>query len=432
YEYPPNDLLNSLVALYWEHYHPFHPLLHRPTFEKSLAAKMHLCDQTFGSTVLAVCALASCHSDDTQVPYDGTTSKHSAGWRYFNQIESIPKSFVDPLSVYALQVYLLSVIFLHGSHMVETSWILIGHGICLLIILDTTWSMALGRPRLSNMREWVKFMKLDYTHIQVVHGSLDLELPAMCDDEYWEPSNPDDVLKQPKYTPSKLAFWVHLIKLMEIVSLAQQRIYSASHLDSWGPTTLSAAEWNQKAVMELDSALNEWINALPDFHNYTIQLADAFYLVKYNPHCKDSAFAHQSAMLYAVLYWIHIQVHQPFIPRPGQKSILMFPSLAICANAARSCIHLLDGHHQQYRILIPHLPLPFSCAIILLINLWCGLQLKMPLNATKEMDDIQKCLHILAFYEDRYGSIWIWNCSKLMCIERLELAGHYRCVSCAI
>jgi hypothetical protein len=163
--------------------------------------------------------------------------------------------------------------------------------------------------------------------------------------------------------------------------------YAARHLDPWGPTTLSAAEWNHKAVMELDSALNKWVDALPDFRNYAIQLVvaeiDDFYLVKYNPHQKDNVFAHQSAMLYIVFYWVQIQglfiskvynyclstclFHWPFISQPGQKSILMFPSLAICANTARSCVHLLHDHHQRSKIQFPHLmvcsgkPLPKKC-----------------------------------------------------------------------
>ncbi|KIK55569.1 hypothetical protein GYMLUDRAFT_248605 [Collybiopsis luxurians FD-317 M1] len=381
YEYPPNDLLDILVALFWEHYHPLHPVLHRPTFEKSLAAKLHLYDRTFGSTVLAVCALTSRHSDDARVLYDDTASKHSAGWKYFNQIEFIPKSFVEPPSVHALQM--CATIGVHrsgfGKGRDPKEVELWKRAFWQLMILDTAWSIGLGRPKLSNMSD------------------LDLELPAMCDDEYWETPNPDDAFKQPENTPSKLTFWVHYIKLMEILGFAQHSIYSARHLDPWGPTTLSGAEWNQKAVLELDSAMNKWVDALPDF-------------LKYNRHRKDTVFAHQSAMLYTVFYWVQIQVHWSFIPRPGQKSILTFPSLAICANAARSCIHLLDGHHQRYKIPFPNLvPIPFVCAIFLSINLWRGLRLKMSLDAIKEMKDIQKCLDILALYEDRF-----------------EFAGRYR------
>jgi Fungal specific transcription factor domain len=87
------------------HFHPFYPLLHRPTFEESLDAKLHLYDHTFGSTILAVCALGSRYSDDPRVLYGGATSKQSAGWKYFNQIEFVLRKFVDSPSVYVLQVY---------------------------------------------------------------------------------------------------------------------------------------------------------------------------------------------------------------------------------------------------------------------------------------------------------------------------------------
>ncbi|KIK55559.1 hypothetical protein GYMLUDRAFT_838504 [Collybiopsis luxurians FD-317 M1] len=401
YEYPPSDLLKSLVALYWEQFHPFHPLLHKPSFEESLAAGLHLHDWAFGSTVLAVCAIASRDSDDPRVLYSDTTSKHSAGWKYLNQIEFVPINAFRVPSVYELQVYPLAVIFMLGTHMTETYWTFIGPGIQLaqmmgvhrsgfgkgrdpkevelwkrafwqLVIFDTTSSMSLGRPRLSNIND------------------LDLKLPAMCDDEYWEAPNPVDAFKQPKNTPSKLTFWIHYIKLMEIVGFAQRSIYSARHLDPWGPTTLSDAEWNQKAVLALDSALNEWIDMLPDF-------------LKYNPQQKTTVFAHQSVMLYAKFYSARIQVHKQFMSWPGQKSAQTIHSLAICANAARSCVHLLDDYHQQYKTQFAHLIPPiFSCAMVLSINLWRGIQSKMSLNATREMNDIQKCLDMLALYEDRF------------------------------
>ncbi|KIK55554.1 hypothetical protein GYMLUDRAFT_1017946 [Collybiopsis luxurians FD-317 M1] len=213
YEYPPSDLLKSLVILYWEHFHPFYPLLHKPSFKNSLAAELHLHDQAFGSTVLTVYALESHYSDDPQVLYNSdTASKHSAGWRYFNQIAFVLNNALEFPSVYALQVYPLSVTFMLGTHMVETAWMFIGTGFQLaqmisvhqssfgkgrepkevelwkrafwqLIIFDTASSMALGRPRFLN-----------------------LKLPVICDDEYWEAPNPDDAFKQPETTPSKLTF----------------------------------------------------------------------------------------------------------------------------------------------------------------------------------------------------------------------------------
>jgi hypothetical protein len=78
--------------------------------------------------------------------------------------------------------------------------------------------------------------------------------------------------------------------------------------------------------MELDSALNEWVDALPDFCNYATQPgvteADNFYLVKYNPHQKESVFAHQSVLLYAGLYWARIQ---GLSGSEVLRSLLMYP-----------------------------------------------------------------------------------------------------------
>lgn len=46
--------------------------------------------------------------------------------------------------------------------------------------------------------------------------------------------------------------------------------YSARRLDPWGPTPLTPNEWYQKAVVELDSALNKWMDALPDHCRHTL------------------------------------------------------------------------------------------------------------------------------------------------------------------
>ncbi|KAF9078420.1 fungal-specific transcription factor domain-containing protein [Rhodocollybia butyracea] len=407
YDFPPDDLLKILVDLYWEHFHFYYPLLHKPTFERSVFYdKLHLRDRSFGATVLAVCALASRHCDDPRVLYDSKDNEpqslHSAGWKWFLQIEFVPKSFIKSPSVYALQIYPLAVVFIHATHFAEISWVLISPGIRLaetigvhrsgfgkgkfardpvevelwkrafwqLIVFDTASSMALGRPRASNAND------------------LDLELPTMCDDEYWpgEPLKPTEDFKQPPQKKSYLTFWIHYIKLMEIVGFAQRSIYPARRLDPWGPTHLSASEWHQRAVMEIDSALNKWLSAVPEH-------------LKYDPHCEDSIFIHQSVMLYAGYYWARIQVHRPFI---GQKHSAI-PSLAICASSARSCIHLLTGHHRQYNIRLPHLLPPiFTSALVMLINLWRGIRAKRALNIAKEMDDVNMALEMMAMYEGRY------------------------------
>lgn len=79
------------------------PLFHRPSFETSVAEGLHLQDPSFGATLLLVCAIGSRYSDDPRVLYDGTTSTHSAGWKWFEQVSVIRRSFIPPPSLRELQ-----------------------------------------------------------------------------------------------------------------------------------------------------------------------------------------------------------------------------------------------------------------------------------------------------------------------------------------
>ncbi|GAB1519440.1 hypothetical protein RhiTH_002506 [Rhizoctonia solani] len=65
--FPPDDLLASLVDLYFTRFNVILPLLHRPTFEAQLAQKLHWKDPSFAAVVLLVCANGSRFSDDTRV-----------------------------------------------------------------------------------------------------------------------------------------------------------------------------------------------------------------------------------------------------------------------------------------------------------------------------------------------------------------------------
>ena len=69
--------------------------------------------------------------------------------------------------------------------------------------------------------------------------------------------------------------------------------------------------------------------------------------VRWDPTRENLLFLNQSANLYANYYQLQIAVHRPFIPSPRKPSPLSFPSLAICTNAARSCIHVLDMQYKR-------------------------------------------------------------------------------------
>lgn len=102
--FPPEDLMTSLVDLYFERANTFLPLLHRPTFEKGLKNGLHYRSEGFGSTVLLVCALGSRGSRDPRVIFEGTNSQHSAGWEWFRQVQWIRRSLLAPPKLYDLQI----------------------------------------------------------------------------------------------------------------------------------------------------------------------------------------------------------------------------------------------------------------------------------------------------------------------------------------
>lgn len=141
---------------------------------------------------------------------------------------------------------------------------------------------------------------------------------------------------------------------------------------------------------------------------------------------EDPTFFNQSAFLYALYYQVQITVHRQWIPSPKKTSALSFASLAICTNAARSSIHILEVQHERYPhssyhfivracdfpsftsvlillcrgLFISKLQL-FSIGIVLIINIWGGKRSGMSTNPAKEMQDVYKCMRILKYLEPR-------------------------------
>lgn len=112
------------------------------------------------------------------------------------------------------------------------------------------------------------------------------------------------------------------------------------------------SNWEQKAVIELDSALNQWFSSIPEHCEYPwllsrMQLGSKYQSVKWDPNAKDSLFFRQSSVLHTAFYWAQMQVHGLFIHgRPnGSNSPLRqpsFPSLSICTTAARCSVRIID------------------------------------------------------------------------------------------
>lgn len=91
-KFPPLDLAEDLVELYFSRNNSLFPLLHRPTFQKQWSEGLYKTDLWFAGVCMAIFAVASRWSDDPRVLPEGTTLTTSdgsdngawalAGWKY--------------------------------------------------------------------------------------------------------------------------------------------------------------------------------------------------------------------------------------------------------------------------------------------------------------------------------------------------------------
>lgn len=96
--------METLIDLYFLHMNTFLPLLHRPTFEKAVSERLHLCDEGFGATVLLVCAVGSRYSGDMRVNLEGEFDAHrSSGWKWFVQVQKTQVSSMEWPTLHELQ-----------------------------------------------------------------------------------------------------------------------------------------------------------------------------------------------------------------------------------------------------------------------------------------------------------------------------------------
>lgn len=101
-------------------------------------------------------------------------------------------------------------------------------------------------------------------------------------------------------------------------------------------------------------------------------------------------------MLYTAYYNIQMLVHRPFINAPTKPSPLPFPSLAICTNAARSCIHLMELVSRRGFVYHPHIlvMLIISDEIPAHLHRWPFFRLALYFSSTFGQENYQVVMEI--------------------------------------
>ncbi|KAF6764452.1 fungal-specific transcription factor domain-containing protein [Ephemerocybe angulata] len=399
FDFPEPDLLQDLVELYFTYLEVYGPLLHRPTFERGIKEGLHLSDRGFGGTVLAVCAVASRFSNDERVILEGTNSLHSCGLKWYRQLDVFNESSLRAPSLYEMQALCLAITYLQGTSTPEKCWYMLGFAIRAaqdiglhrkpksevlpsveselrkrvfwrLALGDSVISITIGRPPAINL--------IDF----------DADLPIECDDEYWETGDPSTDFKQPAGKPSKMAYYTSLMKLTEIYCQARRAFYSVKHPEV--PPGMSEDDWDREVLAKLDSALNAWVDKVPEH-------------LRWDRHHTDGVFLDQSAVLFTNYYATQIMLHRPFLSFTKQPS-LSFTALVVCTNAARACSRVMSEQSRTGMVPMPQVQIAlFISGLMLLLGIWKGRRTGYAMvDERKEAKALQSIIRVLQIYETRW------------------------------
>ncbi|KAL1718931.1 fungal-specific transcription factor domain-containing protein [Schizophyllum commune] len=379
---PPPDLISSLFDLYFTYPNMHIPLLHRPTFERQWRSGLHKRNVWFAAVCFAIFAVASRWSHDLRVVPESCASGpdgpkwHAAGSQWFHISMQIivrrHRSVLYPASLHEIQLFTIQRMYMRGTHFFASAW--------LNTAVGTVKAQDIGAHRQSIYqdlkpadrelwkRAWwclILFDRLDSASLgrpcATREEDFDVDMLAEVDDEYWDTGDPETDFKQPPDKPSKITAFNLMIKLSGIIARTLRTVYS---LDKANMPLGPFAQSVDRIVSQLNASLTEWVVSVPDH-------------LKPN-RIDDPIFANQAAFLFTNYYTTQMLIYRPFIPRAPttveqykRERACPYPALAICLNAAKACVGIIQQQLPNGYANVPNLSATaYQAAGILLFGWW--------------------------------------------------------------
>ncbi|KAF5376828.1 hypothetical protein D9757_008888 [Collybiopsis confluens] len=399
FTFPERDLLDSLVALYFENVNYMYALLHRPKFEEYIARNYHLQDPQFANVVLLVLAIASRYSLDTRVILEGTESRLSAGWEWFSQVNIYNKQTLSIPTLFNLQAIVLYTIYVQNGPGQEEGWSLISSGLRLAQAIGAHRKKIYSSRLTVTDEQWKRvFWCLYHLDLQFAlmlgrpcalhEEDFDLELPIDCDDEYWVTSTSGDFFEQPPDKPSKIAFIRSFLEANVILSYALRTMYSINKSKAF--MGYAGQGWEERLVTELESRLNAWAAKIPPH-------------LRFSPNIQDNIFFVQAAILNSVYHDLTILVHHPFVALGGRSSSITSSCLASCDRAAHACSNIASIVSRRAPLVLAPVLLhtAFTSAMILFFNLFSARRTGTSIDVADTIVCVDGCMRVLENAESR-------------------------------
>lgn len=110
-EFPPPDVVASLIDTYFARSNIYYPVLHRPTFRRLLDQDLHRRNHEFGSLLLVVCAIGARFSNHPYVSDVPPGALNFLIARWLSQTrEVMKKPFTSVTTLFEVQYYCVSML----------------------------------------------------------------------------------------------------------------------------------------------------------------------------------------------------------------------------------------------------------------------------------------------------------------------------------
>ncbi|CAO3646166.1 unnamed protein product [Mucor hiemalis] len=333
YELPPNDLSEHLLDLYFKHFYPLLPILHKRSFLESLESEKRPPHLLLNS----IYAVASRISPDIRVRSDPNL-RDTAGDVFFERARILLDFEWDGYKVSTVQALLLLSSHQNGALKNIRGWLYSGLAfrMCQNLGLNRNcddWNLS---PCEKEERKRVFYCCFVLDRLTcAMHGRA-----PMIDDRDYDTPYPSIVDKDDEHNkPTIMDSFHQLIKLCEILGEILTQLYMVK-----GRKQVSQMSTPDTVISKLDRSLNQWMAKLPASVQYrppNTRMAE-----------KAPAPNLELCQIHMLFYTSLILLHRPFIPGPTQPSGTpsVFPSASICTFAANKILDIVESLMAEGRL----------------------------------------------------------------------------------
>lgn len=407
--YPPPDLAQSLIELYFEKVHPYEYILHKGEFMRIYNTALVQTDHAFRALCYAIFAAASRFSSDFRVatPLDGMkVDRQAAGAVYAAASNALLTPYTLPCTLFDLQAMAVLSYFLIGTSSPMTAWF--STGVFLRRAQDVGAHLA-GTPRweTSIMKDQLRKRAFFFLHFREIQLSVSLGRATMINHSSITAANPlivddgclshfcEEHAGQATESVQEVFQQNQNFYLTTRASKANLAFYHLHHQFSRSLNTLSAlkvipgskaCDWDLAFVQEIAQSVDMYVRReIPH---------DA----RWDPETSDEVDLVTTSRFECLIAYLKIVVHRHLIASHPQQE------LTACLAASKIMINVIDhlknrGFLELSATWAPYLITPAALTFIYAVSIYVVSPRYEFLTASDRVEayaDAYRCVNILA------------------------------------